>query len=143
MKQTIELPDSDDLTRIESQRDWVRDHFTPETRANYLLLNEKLRLLQSILDAGWIEPHETFKFQCLGITLGDAFAQKFGMEWIMVDDDSGRDPAVRIPGTTIVLFPLTMISKRVERGETVNVLELFNGVVKLVTDAEVGADRLK
>ena len=84
-----------------------------------------------------IEPHETFKFQCLGIALGDAFVQKFGMEWIMVDDDSGRDPAVRIPGTTVVLFPLTMISKRVERGEAVNVLELFNGVAKLATDAEV------
>ena len=143
MKQTIELPSSDDLTRIEGQRDWVRDHFTPETRATYGLLNEKLRFLQSILDAGWIEPHEAFKFQCLGITLGDAFVQKFGMEWIMVDDDSGRDPAVRIAGTTVVLFPLTMISKRVERGETVNVFELFNGVAKLVADAEVGADNFK
>jgi len=30
----------------------------------------------------------------------------------MVEDEHGRDPAVRIPKTTIILFPMTMISKR-------------------------------
>ena len=35
----------------------------------------------------------------------------------MVEDEKGRDPAIRIPGTTVILFPLTMISKRIERGE--------------------------
>jgi hypothetical protein len=142
VKQTVELPNQDDLTRIERQRDWVRNHLTPETQATYGVLDEKLRLLQSILDAGWIEPHETLKLQCLGITLGDSFVQKFGMEWIIVEE-FGRDPAVRIPGTTIILFPLTMISKRVEHGETVNVRELFDGVAKHVSDAEVVTDRLK
>ncbi|HUQ35166.1 MAG TPA: DUF3806 domain-containing protein [Aestuariivirga sp.] len=143
MKQTVALPNQDDLTRIESQRDWVRNHLTSEPQATYEALNEKLRLLQGILDAGWIEPHETLKLQCLGVTLGDSLVQKFGMEWIIVEDESGRDPAVRVPGTTIILFPLTMISKRVERGETVNVCELFDGVAKHVSDAEAVADRLK
>jgi hypothetical protein len=31
-----------------------------------------------------------------------------------MEDAHGRDPAVRRPGTTIILFPLTMISKRIE-----------------------------
>jgi hypothetical protein len=46
--------------------------------------------------------------------LGDVFVQEMKMEWVMVEDYSGRDPAVRLPGTTIILFPLTMISKRIE-----------------------------
>ena len=57
---------------------------------------------------------------------------KLKMEWVMVEDQHGRDSAVRLPGTTIILFPLTMISKRVERGEQVDVFQLFNGVAAKV-----------
>ena len=56
------------------------------------------------------------------------------MEWVSVEDDYGRDLAVRLPGTTVVLFPLTMISKRIERGEHVDVFELFKSVVAQVDD---------
>lgn len=41
---------------------------------------------------------------------------------------------MRLPGTTIILFPLTMISQRVERGEQVDVFALFNGVAAQVDD---------
>jgi hypothetical protein len=44
----------------------------------------------------------------------------------MVEDEYGRDPAVRLPNTTIILFPMTMISKRIERGEKMDVFELYN-----------------
>lgn len=50
------------------------------------------------------------------------------MEWVIVEDEYGGDPAVRLPGTSVILFPLTMISKRVERGDKVDVFDLFNGV---------------
>jgi hypothetical protein len=120
--------------RIESQRDWVRGHFEAAAQHKYAILAEKLRLLQTILDAEWIERHETFKLQCLGITLGDALCQELRMEWVMVEDDHGRDPALRLPGTTVIVFPLTMISKRVERGEIPNVAILFRGVVQDVRE---------
>jgi hypothetical protein len=107
----------------------VRDHFTPEARHKYEQLQEKLRLIQAILDAGWIAPRETNKLQCLGITLGDALAQELNLEWIMVEDEHGRDPALRWPGTTVIVFPLTMISKRIEAGEAVSVATLFERVV--------------
>jgi hypothetical protein len=116
------------LPNVDTARAWVRDFFTPEARHKYDALAEKLRLLQAILDAGWIEPSETAKLQCLGIALGDALVQELGMEWVMVEDEKGRDPAIRMPGTTVILFPLTMISKRIERGETVDVGDLFRGV---------------
>jgi hypothetical protein len=64
----------------------------------------------------------------MGIVLGDAFVQEMKMEWVIVEDSSGRDPAVRMPGTTIIIYPMTMISKRVEKGEKVDVFDLFNGV---------------
>jgi hypothetical protein len=60
------------------------------------------------------------------------------VEWVMVEDAFGRDPAVRLPGTTILLFPLTMISKRIERGEAVDVVALFNGIAAQVDQLRRG-----
>jgi hypothetical protein len=71
------------------------------------------------------EPNETWKLQSLGITFGDALAQKMRLRWVAVADQYGRDPALRDPGTTMVIFPLTAISKRVARGETVDIRDLF------------------
>jgi hypothetical protein len=62
------------------------------------------------------------------------FVQDMGMEWIMVEDEYGRDPAVRLPNTRIILYPMTMISKRIERGEKVDVFELYNGAAAQVED---------
>lgn len=140
MTQKIEPLDASDLARIEAQRRWVREHFTPETEHLYDQLEEKLRLLDTIIKNGWIERSETVKLQSLGITLGDAFVQKLGFEWVSVEDELGRDPAIRLPGTSIVMFPLTMISKRIERGEVVDVYQLFDGVCELAqNEREAGA----
>jgi Domain of unknown function (DUF3806) len=83
-------------------------------------------LLDTILRSNWIEVGETWKLQSLGITFGDALAQKMGLVWVSVEDAQGRDPALRDEGTSIVTFPMTMVSKRIERGETVDVRELFD-----------------
>jgi uncharacterized protein DUF3806 len=132
MEQIVTRPSPEDAERIESQRRWVREHFDESARHLYEQRDEKLRLLQAIIDAGWIEASETIKLQSLGVTLGDALVQELGLEWVMVEDEHGRDPAVRKPGTTVIAFPLTMISKRIERGDAVVVQELFEGVVDYV-----------
>ena len=70
----------------------------------------------------------------MGVVLGDAFVDALGVEWVTVEDSYGRDPAVRVPDTSILLYPLTMISKRVERGETVRASELFGAVAHQIED---------
>ena len=97
-------------------------------RHKYETLEGKLHLLQVILDSGWIESGETAKLQNLGIAFGDAMAQELGLEWVLVDDEYGRSPSLRFPGTTVIAFPRTMISKRVERGDKVDVREMFRGI---------------
>ena len=49
-----------------------------------------------------------------------------GLAWIAVEDEYGRDPALRDGETSIILFPMTTISKRIERGEIVDVLKLLD-----------------
>jgi hypothetical protein len=124
--QKIEALSNDDLSHVEKQRSWVRDHYDAGARHLYETVEGKLRLLETIVRSGWIEPAETWKLQSLGITLGDALVQELGLTWVAVEDEHGRDPAVRVDDTSILLLPLTSISKRIERGEPVNVRELFD-----------------
>lgn len=125
MSQALHPPSDDDLRNLEAKRRWVREHYEPEAQGKYDTLKGKLGLIDAILSNGWIEPGETLKLQCLGISFGDALAQFHGLQWCMVDDEQGRDPALVLPGTSLVLFPQTAISKRVEAGEQVDVYELF------------------
>lgn len=134
MAQRVTKPTAEESARIEAQRDWVRSHCDPEAQHKYGTVEGKLVLLQAILDAGWIDKSETVKLQSLGITFGDALAQKLEMEWVTVEDEYGKDPALRFPGTTVIAFPLTMISKRIERDETVNVAQLFKGICEDVRE---------
>jgi len=134
MSQRIHVPNAEELARIEAQRAWVRNHFEPDARGQYDSLEGKLRLLDTIVRSKWIERNETVKLQCLGITLGDAVVQEFAMRWVTVEDEYGRDPAVELPGTSILGFPLTMISKRIEQGEEVDIYDLFDGLCTKVRE---------
>lgn len=124
-----------DQQRLHEQRAVVEKYLADDvSRQKYQTAAGKLGLIRAVLQANVFKPNQTYELQCLGIVLGDAFVQELKMEWVMVEDQYGRDPAVRVPGTTIIMFPLTMVSKRIERGEKVDVFELFNGVAAQVDD---------
>ncbi len=129
----IEL-DANERDRLKASRDWVKGHFTENADEKYEPLEGKLRLIDAILSNRYINPDETWKLQSLGIVLGDAIVQKLMMDWVIVVDEFGRDPALHWPGTSIYSYPMTMISKRVEQGIDVDVYELFDDVCATITD---------
>jgi len=132
-EQNITALTETDEQRLRDQRAVVERFLGNEdSRQKYGTAAGKLGTIRAVLDAGIFGRDQTYELQCLGVVLGDAFVQELGMEWIMVDDAYGRDPAVRMPKTTIILFPLTMVSKRIEQGERVDVFDLFNGVAAQV-----------
>ncbi len=106
-------------------RSWVRDHYVPDRQAEYDSVEGKLRLLDAIIRHNWIARDETWKLQCLGITFGDALAQRVGLRWVAVEDESGRDPALMHACGSVQVFPMTSIAKRIEAGEDVDVHHLF------------------
>ena len=118
-----------DRSRLNDQRALVERYLGDDSsRENYKTAAGKLGTIKAILEGNVFKPDQIYELQCLGVVLGDAFELNLGMEWVMVEDEQGRDPAVRLPGTTLILFPLTVISKRVERGEKVDIVELFNRI---------------
>jgi Domain of unknown function (DUF3806) len=135
MTQTFHDMSDDEIARLEAQRSWVRDHYEPHARSRYDTVEGKLALLDAILGNGWIQASETVKLQSLGIAFGDALAQRLGLRWVTVEDEYGRDPALKLDGTSIVTFPLTAISKRAERGERIDVYALFESACSRIEQA--------
>jgi hypothetical protein len=128
-QQNVSLPSPADLERLAEQRAVVEQHLTDDAaRMQYKTSQGKLGLLRTMLTQQVFKPEQTYELQCMGVVLGDAFVQDLCMEWVTVEDEYGRTPAVRMPCTSIIIYPLTMISKRVERGENVDFFEVFNGL---------------
>jgi hypothetical protein len=133
MTQEIRALSAEDAAHVEKRRTWVRDHYDADARHHYETVEGKLRLLHTIVRSGWIAPNEKWKLQSLGVTFGDALAQRMGLSWVTVEDEYGSDPALQDQGTTIVVFPLTTISKRIERGDAINIQELFDQACRTIT----------
>ncbi len=86
-----------------------------------------LTLIQRLLDTGTIERESTYTLQSLGLAFGRAFLhENSGFDWWMVRDPNGRDPALRYRHSALLVFPKTMLSKRMEDGERPNVTELYD-----------------
>lgn len=88
-----------------------------------------LERIQRILESHQIPATSTQELQSLGILFGKVFVNETpGYDWWVVEDGCGKDACVRFKETTLLTFPQTMISKRVEDGEQINVQELFTGL---------------
>ena len=117
-----------DEQKLREQRATVEKYLSNDkSRESYQTPAGKLGTIRA-LQAKIFKAGQRYELECLGVVLGDAFVQEMGFEWVAVEDDYGRDLAVKIPNSSIIVFPLTMISKRLERGEEVDVFDLFNGV---------------
>lgn len=94
-----------------------------------------LALIQRVLDRGVVEPEATYTLQAFGLAFGRVFLNEFpDYDWWIVEDEHGRDPAIRYKETSLLVFPMTMISKRMEDGEAFDVSELFDGLAKQLAE---------
>ena len=116
-----------DLRRLREQRNLVdelaRRHVGTPLSAGHSI--EDLRVLQELLDQQILKPDQTYELQALGVALGDVLAEQYGLEWVVVDDDLGRSRALRYGEGEDLVFPITMISKRVEAKVRFRVLDLY------------------
>lgn len=138
----ITAPTADDIDRLAKQ--WlVADRYVQEQCGGARLHRTEadLQLLQRVIDAQVIAPTQTYELQCLGIALGRVLAANVeGLDWAIVDDEYGRDPTIRYRQTTLQLNVLTVISKRVEKGEPVDVQQMYSGLCGKVSALKAGVD---
>ncbi len=102
----------------------------------YSTVSGKLHLIKTVLDNNWVAKEETWKLQALGIAFGDALEQEVEeLDWVAIEDEFGRDPALRWLVSTTLIFPQTAISKRIEDGVEFDVFHIFGGFQKAAHQA--------
>jgi len=74
------------------------------------------------------------KLISLGVIFGELVRKKAKYEWVRVSDDFGEENALSPLGTTIVLYPISMMQKRLRSGETVNIAALRDGAIEYVDE---------
>ena len=135
MSQIIEPPDESDIDRIAHQLIHASDlveNFTQKPLSGDI---SDLALIQATLDAKIVEPEATYSLQALGVAFGKVFVQENDFyDWWMVEDEYGRDPAIRYRETDLLVFPQTMISKRIEDGDAISINEMYDGLYKMLDE---------
>lgn len=97
--------------------------------------DKTLSLIQKMIDDKVFQAKNTHELQSLGIALGDYIQYKYNdFHWAVVRDEYGRDMCLQFKTFAITVFPMTLISKRIEDGESVNVAELVSGLVDKVVE---------
>jgi hypothetical protein len=95
-----------------------------------------LVVLQRLLDDRAFAKTQTYELQSLGIAFGDVLASELPLRWMMVTDEYGTDPTLRYKNTSIQINALTMLSKRVERGEKVDVVTMLRMTSEQIAQVE-------
>lgn len=76
-----------------------------------------LALLQRVVNEELIESTDTPSLQALGVVLGDVFVnENKNLQWRVYEDDLGATQAVCVRDSKNCLFPITMLSRRMEVG---------------------------
>lgn len=129
MQETISAPSDQDIKRLALQRIRVEAIAQEHLGRGLPQDDGDLALLQEIVDGRFLGREDTYDLQCLGVVFGMRLVHSIeGLDWAIVEDQYGRDPALRYLDTSLLLFPLTMISKRVEDGAEVDVRAMFDGL---------------
>jgi len=118
---------------LRKARIWVSAHPATARFKNDKAPNE-LGVIDALLASNEIRPDQTWELQALGVVFGDALARKLMLEWVTVEDEFGKDPALNWPGTSLLCYPLTMISKRIESGEAVDATDMLERTSELLSE---------
>jgi hypothetical protein len=95
-----------------------------------------LPVLQQLIDDKVFKKSQTYELQSLGIVFGDVLVSELPLRWVMITDEYGTDPTLRFKNTSLNINPLTMISKRVERDEPVDLSRLLQQNREALSGAE-------
>lgn len=129
----------------------IDDHFMANQRADIEALANRLgqrlsgqrdrdlNTLQTLLDRNMVAEDDVLTLQAMGIVLGDLLADELNMHWVVYRDRAGRSRALQYQRSDVYLFPVTMISRRREAGNTKPVRVIFDEAVASVAGRLPGA----
>jgi len=115
----------DDKARLEQQRAVVAAAAKRYGTVTLARTKADLPVLQRLIDDRVFSKSQTYELQSLGVAFGDVLSSELPLRWVMVTDEFGTDPTLRFKKTSLQVNALTMISKRIERDEAVDLSEFL------------------
>lgn len=93
-----------------------------------------LNTLQRIIDKELVAMDDYETQQAMGVVLGNVMLADFPntFEWKIYEDQLGRSRALCVRNTNDCLFPVTMLSRRMEVGTKPDVKKIYNDAIMLV-----------
>lgn len=92
-----------------------------------------LDTLQRIVDRDLVAQDNPLLMQAMGAVLGNVMAGEVKeLEWKIYEDNRGRSRALCVEGTDDCLFPITMLSRRMEVGLKPDVHKIYRDALEMV-----------
>lgn len=95
-----------------------------------------LRTLQRIIDMELVTRDDFKTQQAMGVVMGNVFLADFPhtLEWKIYRDKEGRSRALCVKGTQECMFPVTMLSRRMEVGTKPDVQKIYNDAIAMMAN---------
>ncbi|MDX2226398.1 MAG: DUF3806 domain-containing protein [Verrucomicrobiae bacterium] len=134
-----------DQEELEAQR--LRVYKTAEDRygiKKFSGTKSDLYIIQTMINDKVFVEGNKLNQQALGVVFGDILANELGLKWVMVRDQYGTDPTLRLEGTNYQFNALTMISKRMgQKKKQVNVMKLYEDISRYVKKIKAAEEKKK
>ncbi len=89
--------------------------------------------LQRVVDAELIDPDDCDGWEALGVAFGDCLAQRVPeLAWTQVTDAWGVDAVLRYGEANSIVSAVTLLIKRVEEGEAIEINHLLEALEELI-----------
>ena len=84
-----------------------------------------IETLQRVIDSKLVQSDNPLMLQAMGAVLGHLLSKDLHLDWKVYKDDFGRSRALCKGHSQECLFPMTMISRKIEAGTKVDVKEIY------------------
>ena len=125
LPQTFTELTPEDQEFLNSAREHGKAVITPESLEKLSTVAGKVGTAKAIYEARLWEKDPQY-IDVIAVMFGDAFNQELGTHWAVVSDDYGEELIIKYPGIKIMAAPFSMIRKRIERNEEMDLIYMFN-----------------
>ncbi|MCV6626626.1 MAG: DUF3806 domain-containing protein [Cellvibrionaceae bacterium] len=95
---------------------------------------QDLKTLQRIIDRGLVKKDQVQLQQAMGAVLGNILVLEPALEWKIYEDKLGRSRAVCVKGSNDCIFPITILSRRMEVGLLPRVEAVYQRALEMIAD---------
>lgn len=123
-----------DKNKMQQQEDKIKEIARSKLGANIHRNWSDIALLQSIIDKKLVTKDDFATQEAMGVILGNIMQADFPshLQWKVYKDKQGRSKALCVVKTQECLFPITMLSRRMQLEMEVNVTTIYDNAINQV-----------